>query len=105
MWHKCQRESQSQCNETFIFLIFLTINRLFNAAKALDQAVLVCKEIGDLQDVASLAERAANMFQSHGSADTAAASLDKAAKILEGQYPEQALKLFQHAAEIAMVIN
>ncbi|EEZ99648.1 gamma-soluble NSF attachment protein [Tribolium castaneum] len=76
---------------------------LFSAAKALDQAVLVCKELGDLQDVASLAERAANMFQSHGSADTAAASLDKAAKILEAQHPEQALRLFQHASEIAMI--
>lgn len=69
----------------------------------MDQAVLVCKELGDLQEVASLAERAANLFQSHGSGDTAAASLDKAAKILEAQNPEQALRLFQHAAEIAMV--
>ena len=79
--------------------------RLFSAAKALDQAVLICKELGDLQDVASLAERAANMYQNHGSSDTAAASLDKAAKILEAQHPEQALKLFQHASEVAMVGN
>ncbi|XP_018580251.1 gamma-soluble NSF attachment protein-like [Anoplophora glabripennis] len=76
---------------------------LFYAAKALDQCVLICKELGDLREVASLAERAANMFQSHGSAESAASSLDKAAKILESQHPADALKLFQHAAEISMV--
>ncbi|KAJ8919765.1 hypothetical protein NQ315_006294 [Exocentrus adspersus] len=76
---------------------------LFYAAKALDQCVLICKELGDLREVASLAERAANMYQTHGSAESAAASLDKAAKILEAQHPADALRLFQRAAEIAMI--
>lgn len=76
---------------------------LFYAAKALDQAILVCKELGDLRDVASLAERAAKMYQSQGNAESAASSLDKAAKILESKYPEEALPLFQHAAEISMI--
>jgi hypothetical protein len=79
--------------------------RVFNAAKALDQCVLVCKELGELQEIASLAERAANMFQSNGSAEKAASSLERAAKILESRYPEQALRLFQHASEIAMVVE
>lgn len=70
----------------------------------MDQCILICKELGDLREVASLAERAANMFQTHGSAESAASSLDKAAKILESQHPADALKLFQHAAEIAMVM-
>jgi F0F1-type ATP synthase delta subunit len=78
---------------------------VFNAAKALDQCVLVCKELGELQEIASLAERAANMFQSNGSAEKAASSLERAAKILESRYPEQALRLFQHASEIAMVVE
>lgn len=76
---------------------------MFYAAKAIDQAVLVCKELGDLREIPALADRAANLFQSHGSADTAAAALDKAAKILEQQHPDQALPLYQRAAEIAMV--
>ncbi|CAH0547480.1 unnamed protein product [Brassicogethes aeneus] len=76
---------------------------LFYAAKALDQTILVCKEVGDFRDIYKYAERAANMFQSHGSAESACASLDKAAKILESQNPEEALKLFQHAAEISTV--
>lgn len=76
---------------------------LFYAAKAIDQAILICKELGDLRQIPALAERSANYYQTHGSADTAASSLDKAAKILEQQYPEQALKLYQHAAEIVTV--
>lgn len=56
-----------------------------------------------MRDVGSLAERAAHLYQNHGSAESAASSLDKAAKILESQYPADALKLFQHAAEIATV--
>lgn len=59
--------------------------------------------MGDLRDVASLAERACNMYQTHGSNDAGASSLDKAAKLLEQQHPEQALQLFQRAAEVAMV--
>lgn len=78
---------------------------MFYAAKALDQAVLICKEIGDLREIPSLAERAANLFQSHGSADTAASALDKAAKIIEQQHPEQALALYQRATDIALVFT
>lgn len=76
---------------------------LFYAAKALDQAILVCKEMGDLREVPSLAQRAANMYQTHGSGDTAVSSLDKAAKILEQQQPQQALGLYLNAANIATV--
>lgn len=76
---------------------------LFYAAKAIDQAVLICKELGDLREVRALAERAANLYQTHGSGDTAVSALDKAAKILEQQYPEQALALYQNAANIATV--
>lgn len=76
---------------------------LFHAARSLDQAILVCKEIGDLRDVVALADRACNMYQTHGSADAGACALDKAAKLLEQQYPEQALQLYQRAADIVMV--
>lgn len=59
--------------------------------------------MGNLRDIAEYAERAANMFQTHGNAESAASSLDKAAKIIESQYPEDALKLYQHATEIVLV--
>lgn len=85
-------------------IIFLKcFYRIFYAAKALDQCILVCKELGDLREISNLAERAATMFQTHGSNESAVASLDKAAKILETQHPDDALKLYKHAAEIVCV--
>lgn len=76
---------------------------LFHAAKALDQAVLVCKDLNDFNSIRNLAEKAANLHQQHGSPESAASSLDKAAKILESNYPEEALALFQHALDVSMV--
>ncbi|KAJ8934739.1 hypothetical protein NQ318_022811 [Aromia moschata] len=102
----CFRNAKSfeQCKDCLLKAYStLTRAQAFYAAKALDQCVLVCKELGDLREVASLAERAANMFQTHGSAESAAASLDKAAKILESHHPADALRLFQRAAEISMI--
>lgn len=76
---------------------------LFHAAKALDQAVLVCKDLNDFNSIRGLAEKACSLHQQHGSPESAASSLDKAAKILESNYPEQALSLFQHALDVSMV--
>jgi len=76
---------------------------LFHAAKCIDQAVLVSKDLGDYRDVASLAERACNLYQQHGSPDSGSASLDKAAKLLESQHPEQALRLYQRATEVVLI--
>uniref|UniRef100_A0A6P7FLW6 Gamma-soluble NSF attachment protein n=1 Tax=Diabrotica virgifera virgifera TaxID=50390 RepID=A0A6P7FLW6_DIAVI len=76
---------------------------LFYAAKALDQCVLVSKELGDLRAIPQYAERAANMYHTQGNAESAASALDKAAKIIEQKLPADALKLYQHATEIVMI--
>jgi gamma-soluble NSF attachment protein len=76
---------------------------LFHAAKALDQAILVSKDLNDFSSIRNLAERACNIYQQHGSAGSGATSLDKAAKILEPNYPEDALALYQHALDVSMV--
>jgi gamma-soluble NSF attachment protein len=76
---------------------------LFHAAKSYDQAVLVCKELNDLSSIRDLAEKACSLYQQHGSPESGAASLDKAAKILEGSYPQEALALYQHALDVSMV--
>uniref|UniRef100_A0A146LWN8 Gamma-soluble NSF attachment protein n=1 Tax=Lygus hesperus TaxID=30085 RepID=A0A146LWN8_LYGHE len=73
---------------------------LFNAARSLEQAVLVCKEIGNLNDVAPLADKASTFYQQQGSYDAAASALDKAAKIIESTQPENALRLYQRAADV-----
>lgn len=76
---------------------------LFHAAKSYDQAVLVCKDLNDFSSIRNLAEKACHLYQQHGSPESGAASLDKAAKILEGTYPQEALALYQHALDVSMV--
>lgn len=68
-----------------------------------EQAIIACKELGDLRDVSMLAQKSCYMYQQHGSCDSGAAVLDKGAKILEGQFPEQALQLYQQAIDVVMV--
>lgn len=65
--------------------------------------MLVSKEVGDLREVTQLAERACSLYQQHGSCDAGASVLDKAAKILEQTQAEQALALYQRAADVCMV--
>lgn len=65
--------------------------------------MLMARDLGNLLEVASLAERACSLYQQHGSSESGAFALDKAAKIIEDQHPEEALRLFQRAADVAMV--
>lgn len=76
---------------------------LFHAAKAYDQAVLVCKDLNDFSSIRGLAEKACTLYQQHGSPESGAASLDKGAKILEANYPQDALALYQQALDVSMV--
>lgn len=69
----------------------------------MDQAILLAKDLNDFKEVSQLAEKACNLYQQHGSPESGAASLDKAAKILEQHEPEQALRLYQKAADVVMV--
>ncbi|PSN48741.1 Gamma-soluble NSF attachment protein [Blattella germanica] len=69
----------------------------------IDQAVLLSKDLGDYRDVVQLAERACNLYQQHGSPDSGSAALDKAAKLLEQHHPEQALRLYQRAADVVLI--
>ncbi|KOB68245.1 Gamma-soluble nsf attachment protein [Operophtera brumata] len=61
----------------------------FHAAKALENAIVIYGFACD----------AACLYQQHGSGDSGAAVLGKAARILEEAHPEHACKLFQQAAE------
>lgn len=76
---------------------------MFHAAKSYDQAVLVCKDLNDFSSIRNLAETACHLYQQHGSPESGAASLDKAAKILEANYPQEALALYQNALDVSMV--
>jgi hypothetical protein len=76
---------------------------LFNAAKSLEQIILVCKELGHLNEIGELAQRACIMYQQHGSPDSGALCLEKAAKMIETQYPDQAVELYRHGVDVVLV--
>jgi gamma-soluble NSF attachment protein len=69
----------------------------------LDQSVLILKEMQDWKEVSLVAHRACQLFQEHGSPDTAALMLDKAGKIIEPYIPEDALTLYKRAMEVVMI--
>ncbi|XP_056639587.1 gamma-soluble NSF attachment protein-like [Diorhabda sublineata] len=98
-------KSYEQCRDCLLKAVdcYKQNKALFYASKALDQCVLVSKELGDIRAIPIFAERAANMFQTHGSPESATSSLSKAAKIIEQTLPADALRLYQHAIEIATI--
>lgn len=59
--------------------------------------------MNNLADVQQYAERACHMYQQHGSPESGASALDKAAKILENTHPEKALQLYQRACDVVLV--
>lgn len=54
-------------------------------------------------EIEEYANRACKLYQQHGSPESGAAALDKAAKAVESAHPEIALRLYQHALEVVMV--
>ncbi|XP_074645663.1 gamma-soluble NSF attachment protein-like [Tubulanus polymorphus] len=75
----------------------------FHAAKSLEAAGLVSRDMKDYQSVANLMGRAGQLFRENGTTDTAALTWEKAAKILELPMPEASLDLYRHACECAEV--
>lgn len=59
--------------------------------------------MNEYSDIRMLAERACNLYQQHGSPESGASTLDKAARILEEPMPDQALALYQRAVEVTNV--
>lgn len=72
--------------------------------RCLEQVIFISKEMNDFKEIAVLAEEACSLYQHHGSADTAALLLEKAGNILLDSSSVDALRLFQHAADVALVI-
>ncbi|XP_005093259.1 gamma-soluble NSF attachment protein [Aplysia californica] len=79
------------------------MNSPFHAAKAFEQAGLLCKENKEFDEAVHWMELAALMFQEHGTPDTAALCLDKAAKMVELEKPEKAIHLYTKAADVAEI--
>ncbi|XP_065369484.1 gamma-soluble NSF attachment protein [Calliphora vicina] len=75
----------------------------FHAAKCYEQVILICKETNNLLQVEEFACRASQLYQQHGSPESAASALDKASKVVEQKHPEIALRFYQRALEISMI--
>lgn len=68
----------------------------------MDQAIIMSKEIGDLNDVSHLALKASYYYQQQGSAGSASL-LCKAADILLQSDPDSAIKLLKEASIVSGV--
>uniref|UniRef100_A0A6A7FYK2 Gamma-soluble NSF attachment protein n=1 Tax=Hirondellea gigas TaxID=1518452 RepID=A0A6A7FYK2_9CRUS len=103
MCYKTARQHQ-QCVQCFIKASdnYKICKSLFSAAKALEHASVISKEMGEFDMVAQLAERACKLYRDNGTVDTAATMLDRAAKIIEGTRPQRAVDLYKQAVDIAL---
>merc|ERR1719323_429405 len=83
--------------------MYCNMRSLFQAARMLEQAVLLSRDLGDLDGVVRFAERGALLYRQDGSNESAAQLLEKACKIVESSNPEQAIGLYIKAAETVCV--
>jgi len=72
---------------------------LFHAGKQFDQALLICKEMGQLEEVEDLASRGGLLYRQAGSPESASHMLVRAAKLLEMKHPERAISLYEKASD------
>lgn len=77
--------------------------QLYHAAKMLETTVLVCRDSGKLDEIPKVAERGGLLYRQHGSPESAAQLLEKAAKILEATDTKASLELYEKASETIMV--
>ncbi|XP_045458261.1 gamma-soluble NSF attachment protein-like [Melitaea cinxia] len=73
----------------------------FHAGKAIENAIIVSKELTPPEELYSLGCESSSLYQQHGSGDSGANVLDKVAKIIEERAPELAVKLYQQAADVS----
>ncbi|XP_033856884.1 gamma-soluble NSF attachment protein-like [Acipenser ruthenus] len=78
-----------------------TDNRaLFHAAKAIEQAGMMLKEMQRMPEAIQYIEKASMMYVENGTPDTAAMALDRAGKLIEPVNLEKAVELYQQAASV-----
>lgn len=93
----------------FLMVYFIKKNFIYHIInqynyRSIEQATLICKEMGNLTEVSKLAHSACSLYLMHGSPESGATVLDKGGKMIEATQPQEALDLFKRAASIVMVI-
>ncbi|XP_017301456.1 gamma-soluble NSF attachment protein-like isoform X3 [Diaphorina citri] len=96
-------KSFQQCKEYLLKAAncYETNKSAYHAAKHLEQAIMMCKELNDLTDVENLAKQAATLFLEQGNREAASTVLEKGAKSLEELKSDAALTLYSRAADVA----
>jgi len=79
------------------------VNLVFQAGRMLDNSVMVAKDMNRMSDIADYAKRGALMYRQVNKPEAASSLLDKAAKIVEKARPEDAIDLYEKAAETVAV--
>jgi len=74
------------------------VKSLYQAAKMLEQSVIICRDAGKLDLIVDYSSRGAMLYRQAGNPESAAQLLEKGAKILEPKFPEKALDLYSKAA-------
>lgn len=77
------------------------MNSPFHAGKSYEQAGLIAKENKDVEGCVNLLTKAARMFQENGTPDTAALTLERAAKAVEMSHPGKSAELYKSACDVA----
>lgn len=92
-WEKA-KESHLRAAEAYA-----NCGSLYHAGKQLDQAINIVRDLGQLEEIESLAERGGLLYRQAGSPESASQLLVKAAKLLELKDPERSVGLYQKAAD------
>jgi len=92
-WEDCKAAHLRACEA------YANSGSLYHAAKQLDQALLVCKEQGRLEEVEDLASRGGLLYRQAGNPESASQMLVRAAKLLEREHPSRAISLYEKAAD------
>lgn len=96
-------KASEQCTSTYIKMSALQKENgsAFHAAKSLESAALIYKDMQEFTKAADLVEQASDLYLEHGTPDTAAIALDRAAKMIEGACPDRAIILYQKAYNVS----
>ena len=92
-WEKA-KESHLKAAEAYA-----NCGNLYHAGKQLEQAINIVRDLGQVEEVESLAARGGLLYRQAGSPESAAQLMVRAAKLLELKDPGRAVGLYQKAAD------
>lgn len=94
--------SPSQSKEAYVKAAEVQekLGALFHSAKLLTQAAGISSDLNDMEEAVRLMEKACFLYREHGSPDTAASTISKAAKMCEAKLPDRSVEMYLKAADL-----